>query len=479
MASKPSSVGVASVASEFRTVRLPDRRLDRRLKLVADWLSAAPEKGFPRMAESDGALEALYRFFNNARVSPRAVMEGHFEQTGERARATGTVVVAHDTTEMQFSGESPREGLGVLRPKAKGFLLHLALCIAADGGRRPLGVLGAKPFVRTAVRPKRRGRRLSGPEYAQVRDKESQRWAELVQQCERRIGEEVSMIHVMDREADAFPLLSMLVEQQSRFVVRLARDRTLCGQDEEPHRLAEALAAAEDLFELDVPLSRRRAAAAPRTRRTFVPRLSRTARLRVRVAQVKLQRPRYLHEQPESLALSVVHVHEVDAPQGETPVSWVLATTEPTTTHAQTLKVLEHYRCRWQIEEYFKALKTGCAFESRQLESYDALLRALAVFLPIAWQLLLLRNLPRTNPEAPATAVLSPVQIEVLRACSSYKLPAEPTVRDALFSVARLGGHIRNNGYPGWRVLGWGMEELLTLELGWTAALKAERRSDQ
>lgn len=480
MKSKSASVGVPSVASEFRSVRLPDRRLDKRLRKLADCLSAAPEKGFPRAAGSDGALEALYRFLNNGRVSAQVVMEGHFEQTGERARGAGTVLVAHDTTEMRFDGESEREGLGFLGPNAKGFLLHTALCIAADGTRRPLGVLGAKPLVRTALRPKRHGRRLSGPEYAQLQDKESERWPALVDECERRIGKQVSMIHVMDREADAYPLLSMLVEQGRRFVVRLARDRTLCSEpDEGPHKLTEALENAQDVLELEVPISRRRGSTAPRARRTFAPRNSRIARLHVRVVNVQLQRPRYLPELPETVSLQVVHVHEVGAPEGEQAVSWVLATTEPTTTRPELLKVLEHYRCRWQIEEYFKALKTGCAFEHRQLESYDALLRALAVFLPIAWQLLLVRNLARTNPDAPAHVVLEPVQIDVLREFSSYKMPPAPTARDALLAVAALGGHIRNNGDPGWIVLGRGMEDLLLLQAGWTAALKASRRSDQ
>jgi len=442
--------------------------------ILADCLSAAPDKGFPQLAGSDGALEGMYRFFNNARVSPQALMEGHFEQTSQRLRGTGTVLVVHDTTEMEFQGESSREGLGLLRPKAQGFLLHTALCVGTDGTRRPLGVLGAKSLVRTQLRPKRNGRRLSGAQYAQVTDKESQRWAELVNECEQRRGEQVSMIHVMDREADAYPLLTMMVEKGLRFVVRLARDRTLWTEPDEPaQKLSEALAYAQDVLELDVPLTRRRSSSAPRARRAFAPRDSRIARLSVCATRVELKRPRYLPELPESITVQVVRVHEVDAPAGEQAVDWVLATTEPTHSRAQLLRVLEHYRGRWLIEEYFKALKTGCAFERRQLESYDALLRALALFMPIAWQMLLLRNVARTNPDAPASDVLGPTQLAVLRACSSTKLPPKPTCRAVLLAVAALGGHLRNNGEPGWIVLGRGMEKLRMLQSGWLAALEA------
>jgi hypothetical protein len=48
------------------------------------------------------------------------------------------------------------------------------------------------------------------------------------------------------------------------------------------------------------------------------------------------------------------------------------------------------------MEEFFKALKTGSAIETRQLESKRSMLNALAVFAPIAWQLLTLRSLARS-----------------------------------------------------------------------------------
>ena len=49
-------------------------------------------------------------------------------------------------------------------------------------------------------------------------------------------------------------------------------------------------------------------------------------------------------------------------------------------------------------------------------------------------------------------------------------MPANPTARDALLAVARIGGHIKNNGDPGWQVLGRGYDSLLLMELGWRAA---------
>jgi hypothetical protein len=40
-----------------------------------------------------------------------------------------------------------------------------------------------------------------------------------------------------------------------------------------------------------------------------------------------------------------------------------------------------------------------------------------------------------------------------------------------MLAIARLGGHIKNNGDPGWIVLGRGFDALLLLELGATLAI--------
>jgi hypothetical protein len=45
-------------------------------------------------------------------------------------------------------------------------------------------------------------------------------------------------------------------------------------------------------------------------------------------------------------------------------------------------------------------------------------------------------------------------------------------IRQAMLAVAQLGGHIKNNGDPGWLVLGRGYEELLVLEEGARAVLE-------
>lgn len=169
---------------------------------------------------------------------------------------------------------------------------------------------------------------------------------------------------------------------------------------------------------------------------------------------------------PKTLPVNVIYVNEIAPPKNAEPVEWILLTTEPISTKKAILRIVDIYRSRWLIEEYFKALKTGCDFQKRQLESCSTLLVALGIFAPIAWGLLRLRALSRTAPNALATRALTPTQLEVLRRHPKSKMPATARVRDALLAVARLGGHLRSNGDPGWIVLGSGYQQLLVLEVG-------------
>jgi DDE family transposase len=111
---------------------------------------------------------------------------------------------------------------------------------------------------------------------------------------------------------------------------------------------------------------------------------------------------------------------------------------EPIDTAEQLLTIVDQYRSRWVIEEFFKALETGCSFEKRQLESYRALSVALAVFLPIAWRLLLARSPSRVHPDAPATTIAPELQLTLLR--HDLQLPSAPTTAKAACAIANSAG---------------------------------------
>ena len=171
------------------------------------------------------------------------------------------------------------------------------------------------------------------------------------------------------------------------------------------------------------------------------------------------------------LHLNAVHVLEMDPPEGESPVEWVLLTTESIATKEDVEDVIDNYRARWLIEEYFKAIKTGCKYEERQLESLHALLNALGLFAVMAWRLLQLLFIERNvGEELPATSVASPAEIAVLE--SKVKMNPGASAREFLLRMARMGGYLPQNGRPGLLVLWRGLRQLLDFAEGYELGAK-------
>ena len=480
-----SREGVASVAGEFARAQLGDARLVKRLQTSAARLSASPDLGFPRAHHTERESEGFYRLLSNDRVHYRALVKSHALQTRDRIGEREAFRVIHDTTEFTFDGEAEREGLGRTRSATgdQGFFAHVALAASCDDVCRPFGVLAAHCWART--KPPRGNRKLSAKQLAKDPDRESTRWTKVVEEVEQFVDGHGRAIHLMDREGDNYALFSRMSELQASFVVRMARDRFVLDDAASRVRLSETLWDLPTFIVREVPLSRRAAKAQPRSNKTHPPRVSRNAKLALRAGAITITRPKHLESPyPETLTLNVVYVEELDVPADADPVAWVLLTSEPINTASDVEAVVDHYRARWLIEEFFKALKTGCRFEERQLESFQSLTNALAIFFPIAWQMLLLRAVSRAEPDAPAETVLTATQIKILQEHQPAKMPRSgATVRDALYAVAGMGGHLKRNGAPGWRTLSYGMQDLLKFEAIWDAAfkmgVKTARKCDQ
>lgn len=460
-----------SVAEEFAGADLGDVRLNRRLQRIAEGAMRAPDAGFPRMVQDDSELEGIYRFFRSERVSPRSVLEPHLQATVRRMRETqGPVLVAHDTTDLTFGGLHAREGLGVTNGKQQGFFLHLALAVLPGEERLALGTCGMLRLCRTEYK---NSARRSSREMAMDPTRESLRWPQLVDQVEDRC-QGIDCIHLMDREGDNFDLFALLMRRQARFVIRGHYDRVLDGGGHLRERISGLKPQIFRKIEICERLDDGRRTT---NKQKNPPRNGRAARVAVAGCVVTIRKTPSAHAPEPEITLHVVRVWEPKPPPGEPAVSWTLYTTEPIDAPDQLLAVVDYYRSRWVVEELFKALKTGCAFEKRQLESYSALSIALSVFLPIAWRLLLARSLSRVAPDAPATLVATDVQLQLLR--FKLNLASTPaTAREASYAIAKLGGHLRRNGDPGWITLGRGLESLLLMEVGWRAAISAQR-SDQ
>lgn len=498
------------ISLEYSGAELGDQRLSQRLVWMGETFSPSPALPFPKLAGP--GLDATYRFFANGKVTPERILEPHFKQTALRCQGRKEILLASDTSEIALGGT--RKNTGPLSGPEDGFLAHTVLAVSADGLREPLGVLQLKMWSRDAVisppgqTPKERRRAKEKRMAARYTDpnKESLRWGECAALAESRLPANVTAIHVMDREADDFMLFAWMWKGGHHGVLRVKHDRVVHALDPASRQNREHLFAVMDaqqgVLTREVALSKRKGSkvTTKKAERASPARNARMATLHFSATAVTLLRPQTVKAEvpaslatvetpdgkkvprpgmpacvPETLTVNVVRVWEPNPPVGEEAVEWRLITTEPVDTPEQIARVVDIYRSRWVIEEYFKALKSGCAVEQRQLETGKSLMNALAVMVPIAYRLLLMRHLSRHQPQTPATEVFSDLQLALLRATVEPGLPNAPTVLEAFLAVARLGGHLKRNGPPGWLVLARGYLELLVLERGALAALAARR----
>lgn len=418
----------------FQQSVLADKRLKRRLITIAKALVDDPSLSFPS-AMDDSELEGTYRFVGNDRVSLEDVLSGHIKQTLHRLQAVDTPIVLHDTSDVNAASVD--------------FRIHVSLVVDL-ANRLPLGVLNILPNPRGANEKKQ-------PDA----ENENLRWWQGVEASEAKLQK--TAIHIKDREACTNAILGEFIAAKKRFVIRGKGERKVVGVQE---TVAEFLQGQPVLANREVHIGKRNPYGNKEDRKAHPPRDARIARLAVTACTLEL---------PKIGPINVVSVHEPVPPDGEKPIEWILYTTEPIDSAEAVLQVVDLYRVRWLIEELFKALKTGCRYEARQLESYEAMLVALGIFMPMAVQMLALRTQARISADRPASEVLSAVQLEILAALPRTRKYPQKTIREALLAIAGLGGHLKNNGDPGWLTLGRGFEKLHNYEIGWRAALTHQK----
>lgn len=386
--------------------------------------------------------------------------------TASRVSEQPVVISVGDTTYLDYGKIlAKRDGYGPQGNGGNGLLLHSALAVDPEQGQ-PLGLLWQKLWNRSH-RPKppaeetpkqkqqRRAKERKAKRARSFEQKESYRWVEAMTTLEQQVAPSTRVIHVFDREGDIAEVFAQLSELvHTGVVVRAAHNRSL---DRDFNRLWEKLEAQPIRAYHAVELSDTKT------------RTARTATLALRFCSVQLRSPARLGTDLR-LQVDAVYAHEVDCPESEEPVSWMLLTSETITTVAQAQTILRWYSYRWRVEEFHKLLKSGCQAERYRLaaEGMKVLLGFLNV---IAADLLRLTYWQRTQPEMPAAQVLTPVQIQVLRAKAS-RLPKTLTVAWAVEAVARLGGYLehRRKTPIGIQVLWKGWAKLHDLVEGWTLA---------
>ena len=441
------------VNDELKTLDLGDKRRDSRAKRMVDAMVQQPTGSIPQTFTTRAESEGAYRLLGSEAVEPRAIIDAVRDACVERIAKEKTVLAIQDTTLFNFTSHPGTEGMGVLgRSNLVGFLTHAVLAVSTDGV--PLGVLDHRSWTRDPQAIGSKHQRRKRP----LEDKESERWLQSQRRIHKSIPSATTVITVADREADIFELFALERPANAELLIRASYNRCVCEAYE--HLWAEAEAA---------PLCGTYTIALQR----HPTRAPRQAMMELRSCAVTVKPPRNgVHDADlEPVELMAILAAEVDAPQDEKPVVWLLLTTLAVDDAEAALECLRFYTLRWLIERYFFTLKSGCKIEQSQLRTRDAVERLLALYAIVAWRLLWMTYAARVDGDAPCTTAFTELEWQTLWRLKhgAEPMPSHPPrLSDAVAWTASLAGFLgrKGDGDPGVKRLWRGLMRLQDIVIG-------------
>lgn len=438
------------VQQQFGNARLGDSRRTERLREIASSMLDAPDQSLPQQNPNWADLKAAYRLFNCPDVTFDAVCDPHWQQT--RQTKPGRYLLISDTTDIKQKNRPATEGMGMLgNGQGRGLQLHSSL--AYDSlAKQIVGTAGAMLQYRKRV-PKNETSAQS-----KKRIRESDLWGNLAE----KIGsppQGSQWIHVFDRGGDYFEAMCKIQLSGCDFVIRASKlNRNVFLPDGQKVTLSKALDRAVDLGEYELGLRSRPGVAA------------RTAHMRISSVQIQMPLPR--HHTPwakrcgvKSIAMSVVIVKEIGKVKGSERIQWVLLTSLDANSLDDAWQVVTDYEDRWLIEEYHKAIKTGCSIESHALRSADRLEPMIGIVSVLGIRLFQLKLLGRQDRKRRAKNHVPSAWLRGLKLLVPQRSISDLTVYEFFREIAKLGGFLarKHDGEPGWQTIWRGHQKIKSI----------------
>jgi hypothetical protein len=424
--------------AQWRGVELGDVRRTARAIKVGKKLAALPGESLPQQQGSWGDVKAAYRLLNERDVTFEALSQGHWQGSLATAKSqAGVVLFIQDGSELNYSKHKATTGLGYIgNGKGQGFQLHSCLAVNATS-EQVIGLVKQQVWIRESLV---RDRQMKGEKVIRT---ESEVWAITLEEL-GSVAEALQQrwVSVGDRNSDIFSYIRRAQALSWDCLLRVSKDRQVIVAGEKT-KLLQGIRSLE--ARTTTTLTKRGRDGQPK----------REVELEVAWSAITLVPP---VREKDSQPIEGYCIRVWETSPGKDAVEWLLFTTLPISSDQQALLYIHWYSLRWLIEEYHKALKTGCAIEQRQLGSAHGLKNLLAFLAIVAVRLLQLRSLARSQSTGLATEQVDPTMLQLVAA--KFKLnPATMTLKTFWHSVARFGGFLarKSDADPGWQTLwkGW------------------------
>ncbi|WP_197454665.1 IS4 family transposase [Stieleria varia] len=398
------------LGGELQAVQFGDERLSKRAIQIAERLQQSPNASIPAAMGTKNELDACYEFFDNPKVTQQKILQPHIEATYRRIEQTDSVVCAQDTSEIDLTRPKQQvQGAGPMDCESRrGAFFHPVVAFNLDGVA--LGLLGQKTYVRETLSTLTPSQKTDQRRRTPIEEKESIRWLEgltMTHQAALACPETICVC-VGDSEADIYELFvakSQIATSNLHILVRAGQNRNTTDREDWKDQVRRSPVVGEQVVNLRARTAKVGIGKSARSRS----REARTAQLEIRTAVVDVARP--IHASKDLLAsgrVNVVLCEEVNVPEGEDPICWMLVTTLPIDTEQDVQRVIRCYCIRWQIEVFFKTLKSGCRIEHRRFEEIDRIKNALAMYAIVAWRLMYICHMGRSCPDVGCEIIFEP-----------------------------------------------------------------------
>lgn len=463
---------IAEFARELSGGDFGDARLNQRAASMAELLGEYPNVSIPAALKSRADIEGAYRFFNNDSITPDRILQPHIEATYGRINTLDFALLVQDTTEIDLTRPKQQvEGAGPMDcENRRGAFFHPMIAFDAVGV--PLGIVGQKIWTREEISRASKAEKCEKRRKTPIEEKESYRWIEGLRWAEQAAAAcgETTIVCVGDSESDIYDLFAAATASKQpnlHLLVRAGQNRNTMEDQDWVEEVRSSAKIGDQTVAIRARIAKTGSAKSARSRS----REARTAELEIRKATIQIRRPVHTDRSlPAGLTVNVVLCEEIHPPEGADPIRWMLVTTLPIETVEDVQRVISTYCVRWQIEVYFRTLKSGCKIEQRRFEAIDRVFNALAFFSVIAWRVMYVCHLGRECPEMDCEVMFEPSEWKSVYSILGKPIPRDgcPSLNDVVRAIARLGGFMnRPKDHPGTQTLWVGLQRCYDLSSAW------------
>lgn len=430
---------------ELQGAVLQDQRQRKNLIRMCLRLQQSPSLSFSAACGAS-VRKSASRLFSQQDID---LQQGHIGQTVNRCQGQELILIAEDTTDLNYDDHKQTKGLGRLGVPSNvlGLAIHSGLALSVQG--EPLGLIGQHIWapISTNYRDGQYLRKLP------IEEKESYKWLRTLKWTEEHFKDFAGQILLIgDREGDFWEHFTAQRPANANLLVRALHVNRRVLVEGKSLQLQQAVLAFPKVGSLEVNVCRKPGQA------------ERVAKVCLHLEQV-ICPPANNRRTGKSIPMSVIWAKEIEPPPGVEPLEWYLLTTDQIDTFEQAAEMIRFYTLRWTIERFHYVLKQGLKVERLQFDTFQRLANALRVCSIVAWYLLRLAYLVKVKPEAPAHCHFDQHDTILLTTITQHSIYS---VKDFIIALGKLVGFSpsKKQPFPGEKLIWQATQILFNIRTG-------------